>query len=216
MMFAMLLGSTTSLLAQSENSYLMLNFNLNNQHRYNNPYPNSKGASTLGIQWIKNRKNNQAFRFGLSGYNQYEHNFVSLRTSNDTSFYNYKSYSINMPKLSFGMEFQKRLHKDVMLYIGADAQVGASKARAMSYEEVYTHNGLYSSYRGNSDERNDAFAFGATLKPFVGLRANWSRFVFSYELSMPMNFTKIRSSANFDMGQLQHTISLGYMFGKKK
>ncbi|MBL7771715.1 MAG: hypothetical protein JNM95_02495 [Chitinophagaceae bacterium] len=212
-----LLTTTIFSHAQKSNSYLMLNFNVNAQSVMNSMYPYRTGVSNVGIQWIKNRKNNQAFRFGISGYSHTQINTSQLTIAHDTNIYHYQGYGIRMPKLSVGMEFQKKIHRDVVLYGGMDVQVGAARTRTINFEEVSTALGSYRSSVYYTTANRDPIAIGATFKPFVGIRANWNRFVFSYELSMPMNVNSVLGkSTDFNTGHIQHTISIGYMFGKVK
>lgn len=169
----------------------------------------------IGIQYIRNRKNNTAFRFGISSYHQNMMGSYTYTTQQDTTTYYYKYYTANIPKLSVGMEWQKRLHPDVMIYAGVDAQLGAMFAKQDNTTMVRVDSTDY--YRWSGTTTRGPLAIGASIRPFVGMRANWSRFVFSYELASPIDFTSMPGySSNLNGMQLKHTISLGYMFKAKK
>lgn len=204
--------------AQAGNSYLMMNIGLARtpQNYLSTIGPNhNMGDRSIGLQYIRSRKNNTAFRFGISSFSQNFPGSYSVATVNDTTTYTSRFYRAHIPRFSFGMEWQKQLHRDVMIYAGADAQLGMMFAQKNTWEYRSTDSNQIYNYRLMTNR--GPLAVSAAIRPFVGMRANWSRFVFSYELSSPFDFSMIPGQfADFHAMQLKHTLSLGYMLKGKK
>ena len=207
--------------AQTGNSYLMINFNLNSgKNNYSN-YPSvrnrysNKDVFPIGIQWIKYRKDQSAMRYGFTLYtNKLSSNFSSS-TNGDTSIYSGNSYEIVSPKFTVGKEWQKHIHKDIVVYGGLDVGFGMMKNPKMNIEERYT-NSSFMSY--SASQTASVWTMNLSARPFMGTRINWNRFVVGYEASLPANYTQVigEDVRNVSGFRLQHQLNFGYQIRKKK
>lgn len=209
--------TTSTLFAQTGNSYLMMNFGIGRNLNYG--YWNRGTHIPLGLQYIKGAKNNTAYRFG---FNFSSTNFTKFHQgyySNDTFYNSNTDYYINTANLSFGKEWRKQIHKDISIYAGADLGVGLGK----SYSNTNNNRMIKDSMGGYYNIGGYGFgqrnvALNITARPFIGIRTDWNQFVVGYEASLPVNYTHVfgQNSNNVNGFRLQHQLSLGYKLGKKK
>lgn len=207
--------------AQTGNSYLMMNFNLNSGKNNYSHYPmvrnrfSNKDVFPIGIQWIKYKNDQSAMRYGFTLYsNKLSSNFSSS-TNGDTSVFSGNSYEILTPKFTVGKEWQKHIHKDIVVYGGADLGFGMMKNPKMNIEERYA-NSNFMSY--SASQTASVWAMNLSARPFMGTRINWNRFVVGYEASLPVNYTQVLGEdvRNVSGFKLQHQLNFGYQIKKKK
>jgi hypothetical protein len=213
-------------MAQKNDSYLLLNINLKDKPNYYpyRPYGSrssyAEGGSRFGLQWIKNNSNTAAWRFGFSIY---ENSLISQGYSKqvaDTFFYTYKGYEVLIPKLSIGKEWQKHIHKDVTVYAGGDLGFGLMKNPKMSIEERWiadsTGNNYNSSYAAN--QTDSRWIMTISIRPFAGMRMNFSRFTIGYEASLPRDYTCVLGDNihKLNKATIQHQLSMGFKLGKMR
>lgn len=212
--------------AQTGSSYLMMNFNLRSGNPYyansyySNPFFQTNRFSNsetfpIGLQWIKYHNDHSAMRFGFTLFTKTLQSKFAHSTIEDTSIYRSSSYPALIPKFTFGKEWQKHIHKDVVLYGGADIGFGAMKNPKMAVTQKYAM-GSFFSYSANQSA--SVWMLNLSARPFLGMRINWNRFVVGYEASLPVNYTQAVGEDVRNVGhlKLQHQLNFGYKLKKRK
>jgi hypothetical protein len=217
--------STAFAKAQSTDNYLLLNTNISKRQnfQYYNQYNQFSSYSfqrnilprnLFSLQYVKHKDSFSANRFGIDLFSTVISSNGNSSFRNDTNFYSINQYEILVPKLTYGKEWRKYLHKDIMLFAGGDAGLGLTRTGKMVYNGVSTFNSSIWSGSQNSS----VWAGSISAKPFIGIRSVWNRFVVGYEASLPLTITKV-----FDKGvrplvnaNFEHKLSIGYAFKNKK
>ncbi|MBK8145694.1 MAG: hypothetical protein IPK62_12225 [Bacteroidetes bacterium] len=143
------------------------------------------------------------------------HSKFNHSTIDDTSFFRSNSYPALIPKFTIGKEWQKHIHRDVVLYGGADIGFGAMKNPKMDITQKYAM-GSFFSYSAN--QTASVWMLHLSARPFLGMRINWNRLVVGYEASLPVNYTQAIGENVRNVGKpiLQHQLNFGYQIKKKK
>lgn len=173
------------------------------------------GTVRMNIQWIKADRKQSANRYGLGMYSKtINHN--SYQTIGDTGYIVASYKHITAPMLQFGKEWRKFLHKDVHIFAGVDAQlaVGQNEYYSTRYRHADTVLTNYFSYY------NTSLAATVGIRPFIGIRTDWNRFVIGYEMSMPFRYSFTQDNKGgihpIDLLRINHQLSVGYRLNKRK
>lgn len=145
----------------------------------------------IGVQYKYQPDTKKAYRFSASVAKMRIGSWDDARYySKDTFFSVYNSWyiSTNMPIVSTGIQWNKKLSKRMNWYYGADINVGfkASKKDSLAFFDLITgrSGNTYSLFYYSSQRREiQANIFYSSLQPFTGISAKWNRINTGMEVS---------------------------------
>jgi hypothetical protein len=145
----------------------------------------------IGIQYKYQPDAKKAYRFSAS---LIELIIISEESANynsrDTAVRVYNSWHIitNMPIVSTGIQWNKKLSKRMIWYYGADINAGfktSKKDTLTFYDNVFFRSGNTGSlfYSSSQKSKIQANLFYSGLQPFTGISAKWNRINTGLEVS---------------------------------
>jgi hypothetical protein len=145
----------------------------------------------IGIQYKYQPDTKKAYRFSASVAKMRISSWENARYySKDTFFSVYNSWYIitNMPIVSSGIQWNKKLSKRMSWYYGADVNVGfkTSKKDSIAFFDLITgSSGNSGSLFYYSSQRSEIQAniFYSGVQPFTGISAKWNRINTGMEVS---------------------------------
>jgi hypothetical protein len=145
----------------------------------------------IGIQYKYQPDTKKAYRFSASVAKMRISSWENARHySKDTFFNVHNSWYINtnMPIVSTGIQWNKKLSKRMSWYYGADINVGfkTSKRDSLAFFDLITgRSGNTGSLFYYSSQRSEIQAniFYSGLQPFTGISAKWNRINTGMEVS---------------------------------
>lgn len=145
----------------------------------------------IGIQYKYQPDTKKAYRFSASVAKMRIGSWEDARYYGKDTFFNvFNSWYIgtNMPIVSTGIQWNRKLSKRISWYYGADINVGfkASKKDSLAFFDLITgrSGNTYSLfYYSSQSSEIQANIFYSSLQPFTGISAKWNRINTGMEVS---------------------------------
>jgi hypothetical protein len=145
----------------------------------------------IGLQFRYSPDLKKSYRFSASvGELRLSTWELAWYSTNDTSFYLLNSWfiSTNMPIISTGVQWNRKLSKRINWYYGTDVNMGVSVGKKDSithHDYVSVQSDLTGSvqYASVQHRKQQANIFYAGLQPFTGFSAEWNRISAGIEVS---------------------------------